>query len=491
MMRSAAMLALIGYALCAAGAEHVVVGSKSFNEGYVLGEVVAQLLERAGYDVERRFGLGGTLICYEALKHGEIDVYVEYTGTLAQAILKLETAPSAQQLNAKLAGDGVQLLGDLGFDNTYALAMKRARANERGIAKVSDIVAHHRDLNVVVSHEFLERSDGWPGLVRVYGFDWYPGGIDHGLAYQALEDGAIDVTDIYSTDGEVARYDLKVLDDDRSFFPEYRAAPLVRASLDDRVKKTINVLANSIDAAQMQALNSAATFGGESFERVAAQFLQQRGLGRRSAEAVPHMWRSLAHNTAVHLKLTAIALTGSIFVGVLVGIGIYRTRWLSRGAVYVAGLLQTIPSIALLGLMIPLLGIGTLPAIAALFLYSLLPILRNTVTALRTVDPVVTRVAVAMGLNRVEQLRYVYLPLSLPAMLAGIKTAAVISIGTATLAAFIGAGGLGDPIVAGLALNDPGLILQGAVPAAVLALLTELCFEGVERLIVPRHLAAS
>ena len=203
------------------------------------------------------------------------------------------------------------------------------------------------------------------------------------------------------------------------------------------------------------------------------------------------MWRSLAHNTAVHLKLTGIALGASIVVGVLLGIAIYRTKWVSRRSRLRHRLLQTIPSIALLGLMIPLLGIGTLPAIAALFLYSLLPILRNTVTALRTVDPVVVRVAVAMGLDRVEQLRYVYLPLSLPAMLAGIKTAAVISIGTATLAAFIGAGGLGDPIVAGLALNDPGLILQGAIPAAVLALVTELCFEGIERLIVPRHLAAS
>jgi osmoprotectant transport system permease protein len=490
-MRTVVALLLLGSGLCATGAERVVVGSKSFNEGYVLGEVVAQLLEHAGYDVERRFGLGGTLICYEALKHGEIDVYVEYTGTLAQAILKLDTAPPPQELNALLASDGVQLLADLGFDNTYALAMKRVRANERGIAKISDIVDRHRDLKVAVSHEFLERSDGWPGLVRVYGLKWYPDGIDHGLAYQALEDGAIDITDIYSTDGEVARYDLRVLDDDRKFFPEYRAAPLVRASLDDRAKKTINVLAHSIDATQMQALNSAVTFGGESFERVAEHFLAQRGLGGRSNEAASHMWRSLAHNTAVHLKLTGIALSASIIVGVLVGIAIYRTRWLSRGAVYIAGLLQTIPSIALLGLMIPLLGIGTLPAIAALFLYSLLPILRNTVTALRTVDPVVTRVAVAMGLNRVEQLRYVYLPLSLPAMLAGIKTAAVISIGTATLAAFIGAGGLGDPIVAGLALNDPGLILQGAVPAALLALLTELCFEGIERLIVPRHLAAA
>jgi osmoprotectant transport system permease protein len=472
-------------------AERVVVGSKDFNEGYLLSEVVAQLLEHAGYDVERRFGLGGTLICYEALKHGEIDVYIEYTGTLSRAILKLDSTPPPAELNAALARDGVELLGDFGFDNTYALAMKGARADALGISRISDIVHAHRELKVVVSHEFLKRADGWPGLVTAYGFDWYPGGIEHGLAYQALEDGAIDVTDIYSTDGEVVRYGLRVLDDDRKYFPEYRAAPLVRAELPVRVKATIDALANSIDSAQMQNFNSEVTFGGAPYQRVASDILAQHGIVSARGTERGRMWASLRHNTLVHLQLTGIALIAAIGAGVLLGIAVYRTRWLSRSVVYVAGLLQTIPSIALLGLMIPLLGIGTVPAITALFLYSLLPILRNTVTALATVDPVVSRVAVAIGLSRFEQLRYVFLPLSLPAILAGIRTAAVISIGTATLAAFIGAGGLGDPIVTGLALNDPGLILQGAIPAALLAIVTELVFEGIERLVVPRHLLAT
>ena len=472
-------------------AERVVVGSKDFNEGYLLSEVVAQLLEHAGYEVERRFGLGGTLICYEALKHDEIDVYIEYTGTLSRAILKLDSTPPLPELNAALAADDVEMLGGFGFDNTYALAMKATRADALGIGKISDLVHGHRDLKVVVSHEFLQRADGWPGLVAAYGFDWYPGGIEHGLAYQALEDGAIDVTDIYSTDGEVARYGLRVLDDDRRYFPEYRAVPLVRSDLPVRVKATINALENSIDNSQMQYFNSQVTFGGVSYQRVASDVLAQRGVDSIGTSEQGQMWKSLRHNTLVHLRLTGIALIAAVVAGVLLGIAVYRTRWLSRSVVYVAGLLQTIPSIALLGLMIPLLGIGTVPAITALFLYSLLPILRNTVTALATVDPVVTRVAVAIGLSRFEQLRHVYLPLSLPAILAGVRTAAVISIGTATLAAFIGAGGLGDPIVTGLALNDPGLILQGAIPAAVLAIVTELVFEGIERLVVPRHLLAT
>ncbi len=483
---------LVYWPLPSNGAERIVVGSKNFNEGYLLSEVVAQVLERAGYEVDRKFGLGGTLICFDALKKGEIDVYIEYTGTLSHAILQLDRTPNMKELNAALAPDGIEMLGDFGFDNTYALAMKSERAQSLGIARISDLAAAHRQLKIVVSHEFLKRSDGWPGLVHAYGFDWYPDGIEHGLAYQALEDGSIDVTDIYSTDGEVARYRLRVLQDDRNYFPEYRAVPLVRIDLPARAKAAINTLQGSLDNAQMQHLNSRVTFGGVSYQRVAHELLAQRGLATsRGVSRTERMWTSLRHNTAVHLKLTGIALAGSIVFGVLLGIGVYRTRWLSRSSVYIAGLLQTIPSIALLGLMIPLLGIGTLPAIVALFLYSLLPILRNTVTALAGVDPVVRHVAVAIGLNEAERLRYVYLPLALPSILAGIRTAAVISIGTATLAAFIGAGGLGDPIVTGLALNDPGLILQGAIPAAILAIVTELSFEGIERIVVPRHLAPS
>ena len=140
--------------------------------------------------------------------------------------------------------------------------------------------------------------------------------------------------------------------------------------------------------------------------------------------------------------------------------------------------------------MIPLFGIGERPAIIALFLYSLLPILRNTITALVTIDPLLKRVAEAIGLTRWEQLRHVLLPMALPYILAGVRTAAIISIGTATLAAFIGAGGLGEPIVTGLALNDTNLILQGAIPAAGLAILVELFFELLERLLVKPHMLA-
>lgn len=468
-------------------AEPIRVASKNFNESYLLGEIVAQLLEANGFEIERKFGLGGTLICYRALTEGEIDVYVEYTGTLSQAILNVPEVRDVEALNGMLAEEGVELAEAFGFNNTYAMAVPRAVAESRGLQAIGDLAAHP-DLKVVVSHEFLEREDGWPGLARRYGLSSDVTGIEHGLAYQAIAEGSIDVTDAYSTDGELQRYDLTVLEDDQNYFPEYLAAPLLRSALPPEVGAALGVVANTIDDATMQRLNAAVVFQNRSFADVANGFLS--GLGLVAVrEDTDRFWGSLLTNTVQHLKLTLAALAGSVIVGVGLSLAVFQMPVVSRGVTYFCGLLQTIPSIALLALMIPLFGIGVVPAIVALFLYSLLPILRNSLTALTTLDPTLIRVAVAMGLSEKERLRHVYVPLSLPAMFAGIRTAAVISIGTATLAAFIGAGGLGDPIVTGLALNDVGLILQGAVPAALLAVVTELGFEAAERWLLPGHLA--
>ncbi len=484
------MAVLLGFAAVvsvqAAEDRQIRIGSKNFNENYLLAEMSAQMLEQAGFRVERRFGLGGTLICYEALRSGEIDLYIEYTGTLSQAILNDPEATSIDALNVRLVDSDLAVLPAFGFNNTYAMAIKRQLAEDLGMHTIADL-AGQPQLRLVVSHEFLEREDGWPGLARAYGLSASVTGIEHGLAYQAIADGAIDVTDAYSTDGELKRYDLRVLEDNRGFFPQYLAAPLIREDLPTAARRALERMAGSIDDQTMQRLNAEVVFENRGFAEVANGFLVEQGFADE-VDLSGTFWGPLLDNTAQHLKLTGIALLGSILVGVGASLLVFRIPVLARSLTYFCGLLQTIPSIALLALMIPLFGIGMLPAIIALFLYSLLPILRNTLTALTTIDPTLVKVAVAMGLKDSEQLRLIYLPLALPSMFAGIRTAAVISIGTATLAAFIGAGGLGDPIVTGLALNDVNLILQGAVPAAVLAVVTELVFEGLERLLLPGNL---
>ncbi|MEM7219298.1 MAG: glycine betaine ABC transporter substrate-binding protein [Pseudomonadota bacterium] len=465
-----------------ARAETLRVASKNFNESYLLGEIAAQLLQARGFDVERRFGLGGTLICYNALVGREIDLYVEYTGTVAQAILGGVADTDVGSLNARLTG--VRLLTPIGFNNSYALVMRRQLLESLGVSRVSDLLAQPQ-LDIVVSHEFLERPDGWPGLVQTYALPHEPRGIEHGLAYQALADGSIDVTDAYSTDGELERYDLALLDDDRGFFPRYLAAPFVHDEVSAGAVAALAELTGRIDDLGMQRLN-AKVLAGADFASVASDFLVAEGLVSAPSDgAESRLWRELRRNVLRHLQLTAIALGLAIALGVGLGVVVYRRPRLASAVIYVCGLLQTIPSIALLALMIPLFGIGLLPAIVALFLYALLPILRNTVVALVSIDGELLRTATAIGLSRAQRLLRVQLPLAMPALFAGVRTAAVISVGTATLAAFIGAGGLGDPIVTGLSLNDTRLILEGAVPAAVLAILIELSFEVLERRVVP------
>ena len=457
------------------------IGSKNFNESYLLSEIAAQLLESRGFSVERQFGLGGTLICYQALRNREIDLYMEYTGTLSQAILKQTGNPSRPKINQLLVPFDLELLDPLGFNNTYAMVVPGALAESEHLQTIGDL-AKRPDLNVVVSHEFLQRNDGWPGLQATYELPHAVAGIEHGLAYQAISEGSIDVTDAYSTDGELERYALTVLADDRGYFPSYYAAPLVHGDLPDAVRLVLAELTNTIDDAYMQRLNAQVVFEGKSFAEVARSFLSR--LGVQSTIDPPSIWDELGKNTWRHLELTGLALALAVVIGLGLSIWVYRYPRLADAVIYVCGLIQTIPSIALLALMIPLFGIGFVPAIVALFLYSLLPILRNAVTALAHVEPTLVKVATAIGLTSSQRLRYVLLPLSLPAIFAGIRTAAVISIGTATLAAFIGAGGLGDPIVVGLALDNTDLILQGAVPAAGLAILTELLFAMIEKRLV-------
>jgi osmoprotectant transport system permease protein len=469
----------------------IVVGSKNFTESYLLGETFAQLLEDRGYEVERKFGLVGTLIAFEALRTGDLDVYPEYSGTLDQAILKADHRLSYPELQETLKTRfGLRLLEPLGFNSTWAIAVRRAEAERRGLRTIGDL-GRWPGLRFGFTSEFIDRHDGWRGLAAAYGLSARPVGMDHGLAYAAIGADELDVTDAYSTDGDIGKFDLVLLEDDKLYFPKYLAVPLVRGNLDERIEAVLNELEGTLTDARMQALNAVVMLEGKSFAEVAARFLSERGLvkgNRRTAR--DGSWGVLALRTGQHLKLTLLSLLGAIVVAVPLGILVYRFGSLSRPVIYGAGVLQTIPSIALLAFMMPLLGIGEAAAVAALFLYALLPILRNTAMALFSIDPVLKRVSVAMGLTTWQRLRKVELPLTAPTVLAGIKTAAVINVGLATLAAFIGAGGLGEPIVTGLALYDPLLVLEGAIPAAVLAILTELGFDLAEKRMIPRHLLA-
>lgn len=485
-MKKTAILYFLVIANCVS-AQTIRVGAKHFNEGYILSEIISQLLESEGYKVDRNYNLGGTLVCFEALRNNEIDVYPEYSGTLMSEVLR-QNSLSFPEVNAALKKEyQMEISEAYGFNNTYALVLKADVAREKNIKNLTELKTHP-ELKLGLSYEFLKRQDGWDNLAGIYSLPQEPVGLEHGLAYQALDEGRIDVTDAYSTDGEITKYKLSVLIDDRRFFPLYEATSLIRQDLPEKVKQILFRLNGRIDEKEMQAMNAEVLYQTKTFAQVASAFLIREDLTNSSAANNTSIFIDILSKTGTHLRLTFVALLLAVLCAVPLGVFLYWSPGLSRSILYLTGLLQTIPSIALLAIMIPLFGIGTLPATVALFLYAILPILRNTLTGLQSVDPLIKKVADGIGMNRYQKLKFVEFPLALPSIMAGIRTAAVINVGTATLAAFIGAGGLGEFIVTGLALNNTELILRGAIPAALLALLVEFGFTFLEKWWVPKHL---
>jgi osmoprotectant transport system permease protein len=471
---------LLATAACAAHAEDAIrVGSKRFTESYILGEILARA---AGG--EHKPGLGNTGIVLSALKAGAIDVYPEYTGTIAAEIVRLPGSAGLEQLNAALGRQGLVAGVPLGFNNSYALAMREERAQSLGIRRLSDLRAHAQ-LKFGLSQEFIGRADGWPGLKKAYGLPQpTPSGLDHGLAYEAIAAGRIEVMDVYTTDAKIERYQLRLLEDDRRFFPRYDAVLLYRADLPARAPEAfgrLRQLEGRIDERLMRRMNAAAELEGKSFAQAAALFSGEVKAGRRQLWSTlfgPDFWRL----TREHLLLVLVSLAASVAAGIPLGLAAAKLPRAAQAILGSVGVIQTIPSLALFAFLIALVGtIGVVPALIALFLYALLPIVRNTHAGIVGIGRGMRQAAMALGLRPRQRLWLVELPLAAPSILAGIKTSAVINVGTATIAAFIGAGGYGERIAAGLALNDNVTLLAGAIPAALLALLVQAAFELGER----------
>jgi len=471
------------------------VGSKKFTESVVLGEIVRLLASTApDLDAARhRRELGGTRVLFGALVAGELDAYVEYTGTIREELLAGAGDLSLAGMRRQLASQGIVMGDPLGFENTYAIGMQRERARRLGIQSLSDL-ATHPELPLGFTAEFMDRADGWPGLARAYSFRHSDvRGMDHDLAYRGLTSGALAATDLYSTDAEIAYYDLVALRDDRGYFPEYQAVLLYRADLEQRmplVVERLRQLAGSISAEEMIAMNAGVKIERRSEFEVASEFVE-REFGVRLQADDPEgrgmLWNVWRH-TRAHLLLVGVSLGMAILIALPLGICSAWHPGAGRVILGVTGIVQSVPSLALLVFMIPFLGIGAPPAIAALCLYSLLPIVRNTHAGLTGIPLGLRESAEALGLPAGARLWQIELPLASRSILAGIKTGAVINIGTAPLGALIGAGGLGQPILTGIRLDDLGLILQGAVPAALLVLLAQGGFDALERVLVPEGL---
>lgn len=506
-----ALVALFAATLFAVrGEPPVIVASKPFGESYLLAEMFAQLLEARGMRVTRRPGLGATELAFSALRANAIDVYPEYTGTGLLVILGERPSGDANAVFARVSREfmtryGVRWLPPLGFGNTYAIAVRRSTADSLHLRTLSDLASAPPTLRAGLTPDFMGRADGLPGLEHTYGLkfrDVRP--LLPAVKYQALAAGKVDVIDGYSTDGMVARYDLVVLADDRHFFPPYQAAALVGPRLareNPAALAALTELSGRLDDARMRALNKRVEVDGVPVATVAREELAALGLestARASAQEAPAAREGILgymrdHRGEIgrllvrHTMLVAVSLLCAVAIALPLGLILERVAGKAEAVIRAVGVLQTLPGIALLAFMIPLLGIGVVPALVALVLYSLYPIVRNTFTGVRDADPSAVAAAHALGMTDAQILRSVRLPLAMPVIMAGIRTAAVIDVGTATLAAFIGAGGLGEPIVAGLALSDTRMILSGAIPAALLAIAVDGGLAIVERFTQPGY----
>lgn len=478
----------------------LVIGSKRFTESYLLGEILFQLAEQVGEaQVQYKPGLGNTGIVFTALQEGAIDVYPEYTGTLYQEILKL---PAGQPISQEAVRDKLALLGlgagiPLGFNNSYALAINENVANELNITSISDL-SDHPSLKLGFSQEFLSRADGWEALKKVYNLpQQHVSGIDHSLSYEALKYHQIELTDVYSTDPKIEKYQLRILKDDQHFFPVYQAFLLYRLTIPQEFPKTwqaFESLKNRMTDEDIRLMNAQAELQGESFASIARNFLSSKQVSSHPSKNRSSFWShlfgpSLWTLTWQHLFLVFGSLFPAIVIGVLLGIISAYYSSLGHLILQVVGVIQTIPSLALLAFLIPILHqIGTLPALIALFLYALLPIVRNTYAGLLDIPKPLIESSIVLGLPWLPRLTLIEIPLASRTILAGIKTAAVMNVGMATIAALIGAGGFGERILTGLALNNYEILLAGAIPACVLAIFVQLGFDLLDNWLIPKGL---
>ncbi|MGE0434479.1 MAG: glycine betaine ABC transporter substrate-binding protein [Planctomycetota bacterium] len=464
-------------------------GSKNFTESILLGHMLGHLAHMEGIDDGFERFLGTELV-YGALKAGDVAAYVEYTGTLQEQIFAGEGIHSTSALARRLEQDGLGMTQPLGFNNTYVLAMRRTRAAALGIRTISDLKAHP-ELKFGFSNEFMNRGDGWGPLRDRYDLPHKQvQGMDHNVAYQAIAGGHIDITDAYATDPDIATYDLTLLIDDRGHFPVYDAVILYRLDVAARFPDVIanfRRLEGKLPEAVMTRLNGAAASSNEP-SRVAAEFVNTLGFDSEAKGKDVPLGELVLKATGEHLALVGVSMAFALIIALPLGVLAARNRVAGTIVLGSTGILQTIPSFALLVMLVPLMGTGFWPAIAALFVYSLLPIVRNTCTGLLGVPAELRESAAAMGLPPRARLFRVELPLAMRSILAGIKTSVVINVGTATLGAFISAGGYGGPILTGIQLKRADLMLAGAIPAALMALICQGLFELAERRLVSRGL---
>jgi osmoprotectant transport system permease protein len=301
------LAALASYA--ASGAEPIVIGGKIFTESYVLGEMAAQTIESSStVPVSRKLGMGSTGILFEGLRSGAIDVYPDYTGTLAEAILKRPELKTLDEIRQALAGMGLTISGSLGFNDTYALAVKEEFAEQHDLHTIGDLIPLEATIKAAFSYEFMDRKDGFPGLVDNYHLSFNPQRInrmEHSLSFQAIDQNAVDLIDVYSTDAKIKKLHLRLLKDDHNYFPVYQAVWVARQAFVEKHPQEWQALLGlegKISEEAMLDMNAQADIQKISFAKIASQFL-----GSETPESKGWL-HEVARRTKEHLWLVGVSL---------------------------------------------------------------------------------------------------------------------------------------------------------------------------------------
>ena len=459
----------------------ISIGSKADTETQVLAEIVKYQLNKNGFEIEHKANLGGTMIPWRALLNGSVQIIPEYLGTIKEQLLQMKGPHSKREIHEALNNLGIEMTEGLGFQNGYGLAVTAQTAKKFSLKKISDLKQEGLDLHFAITHEFIKRQEGWQTLKYFYGLPNYPiRGFDHQLGYQALINEKAQVKDVYTTDAMIRRKNLVILEDDKDFFPDYSAVFLYRKSLPKKVIKYLHSLDGTIEVEQIRQLNNIAE--DTKNPETAAKFFW--GESCESEESFSKQTIHLAHLFSEHLVLVIVSLIFAVTLGFPLGLLGSRGGHTMTIILAIGGVLQSIPSLALLALLIPIFGISKWTAIFALLVNSIFPIVRSTAVGLSSIPNQFKTVANALGLSKRALLYKIYIPIALPNILTGIKTSTIWIISTATLAALIGAGGLGELIVSGITLNNYDSILLGAIPVSLLAIITELGFRYLDKKLI-------
>ncbi len=467
------------------------IGSKKFTESIILADIlkVYTINNYPNTQVEHKKQLGSTRILWNALINGQIDVYPEYTGTLEQELIP-KNYKTKEEISDYLNSMNIGIGYYLGFNNTYAIGVTKDFAKKFDVYSISDL-KKIKKVKYAFTEEFLNRSDGWSELTKHYGIlSEKLKSIDHDIAYRALINGDVDAIDLYSTDAEIKYYNLITLKDDLNFFKKYEAIYLYNKhnTIVTKVMKDLNF---KISEGAMIQMNFDVKFQHSDEIDTAYKFLNLK----KQSKAINNSYFSdMLRYSYEHLWIVSIALIFGIPLGVFLGVASHYFSILRLPIVYSVSFFQTIPSIAFLVLLIGPLNlvglnsIGNTPAIITLFFYSLMPTTTTTINALGSIPKNYTDIAEILNLSFLKKLFRVKFPLSSLEILNSLKNTIIATLGSATLGALVGAGGLGQPILSGIRLDNYSLILMGVLPAIVMIITTHFLFKIFENIFVSKGL---